>query len=303
MPAAVALAVKGLTPFVTPNSDFYRIDTALTVPQVSVDEWTLAVRGMVDKPIELTFDELISMDVVESDITLTCVSNEIGGTLAGNARWLGVPLRDVLSKVGISPKADQIVGRSVDGFTAGFPVVAGTDDRGALIAVGMNGEPLPIEHGFPARLIVPGLYGYVSATKWLTELEVTRFDAFDAYWAERDWSTDAPIKTFSRIDTPGPLATVPAGRHPVAGVAWAQGRGIDRVEVRVDGGAWVDARLAAALNDVTWRQWMLPLDFDPGRHSIECRATDGTGERQTETRAAPFPNGASGWHSVVVIAN
>ncbi len=295
--------VPGITPFVTKNSDFYRIDTALVAPQVPVDTWTLKVTGMVDEPFELSYEELLDMDLIESDITLSCVSNEIGGTLAGNARWLGLPLTELLGRAGVSPDADQIVGRSTDGFTAGFPVQFGTEaDRDALVAVGMNGEPLPVIHGFPARLVVPGLYGYVSATKWLTEIELTRFDRFDAYWAEREWSVDGPIKTFSRIDTPGPLATVTAGPGQIAGVAWAQTRGIERVQVRVNGGEWMDARLADELNDMTWRQWVLPFEFTgSGRVNVECRATDGTGAIQTEKRSEPFPDGASGWHSVIAL--
>ncbi len=303
MPKGVALDVPGLTPFVTPNAKFYRIDTALLAPQVPVDTWRLRIKGMVDHPLEFTFDDLLQRDLIESDITLTCVSNEVGGNLAGNARWLGVPLAPLLREAGIRKGADQIVGRSVDGFTAGFPVEVALDGRDAMVAVGMNGEPLPVPHGFPARLIVPGLYGYVSATKWLTELELTRFDRFDAYWARRGWSNHAPIKTLSRIDTPGALARLSAGRHPIAGVAWAQTRGIDRVEVRVDGGAWSAARLADELNTTTWRQWMLPFDFTPGQHTIECRATDRTGAIQTEARSEPMPDGATGWHSLVVLVS
>ena len=303
IPGDVSFDVAGLTRFVTPNPDFYRIDTALLVPQVPVDTWKLTITGMVEHRLEFSFDDLLGRELVESDITLTCVSNEVGGNLAGNARWLGVPLVQLLQEAGVKRGADQIVGRSVDGFTAGFPTEAAFDGRGALVAIGMNGEPLPVVHGFPARLIVPGLYGYVSATKWLTQIELTTFSRFGAYWSQRGWSDHAPIKTLSRIDTPGALARIPAGRHPIAGVAWAQLRGIDKVEVRVDQGPWQTARLAKELNTTTWRQWMLPFDFDSGSHTIECRATDRTGAIQTEARAEPMPDGATGWHSLVVLVS
>ncbi|MGB3412498.1 MAG: molybdopterin-dependent oxidoreductase [Microthrixaceae bacterium] len=303
LPADVKLDVAGLTPFVTDNSNFYRIDTALVAPQVSSESWRLKVHGMVDKTLEFSYDELLRRDLVESDITIACVSNEIGGGLAGNARWLGVPLSELLEEAGVDPAADQIVGRSVDGFTAGFPTKFGVDpDRGSLLALGMNGEPLPVKHGFPARLIVPGLYGYVSATKWITEIELSTFDRFDAYWVEREWSVEGPIKTFSRIDTPASFKKLAPGEHPIAGIAYAPTRGISKVEVRVDGQDWIPASLGKELNDVTWRQWVLPYDFkDPGQYSIECRATDGSGVVQTQERAKPFPNGASGWHSIVAL--
>jgi DMSO/TMAO reductase YedYZ molybdopterin-dependent catalytic subunit len=299
----VSFDIPGLTPFRTRPAAFYRVDTAISVPQVPIDSWRLHVGGMVDRPLTLSFDELTHREVVEADITLTCVSNEVGGHLAGTTRWRGVRLDDLLREARPRPGADQVVGRSTDGFTAGFPLVAAADGRDALIAFGMDGDPLPVEHGFPARLIVPGLYGYVSATKWLTDIELTRFDRFEAYWAARGWSTDAPIKTFSRIDTPAPLSHVSPGRHPIAGVAWAQGRGVDRVEIRIDGGAWRVANLASELNDVTWRQWMLAVDLSSGRHTIECRATDRTGAIQPERRSEPFPDGATGWHSVVVLVD
>jgi len=297
----IEAGVDGATPFITPNANFYRIDTALEVPQVSLAGWKLAITGMVDSEQSLTFDDLSGMDLVEAHITLTCVSNEVGGQLAGTARWLGVPLSTLLDRAGLDPDADQIVGRSVDGYTCGFPVDSVSDGRNALVAIGMNGEPLPVEHGFPARLIVAGLYGFVSATKWLTELEITRFDKFDQYWVPRGWSARGPIKTFSRIDTPRALVATPAGRVAVAGVAWAQTRGIDRVEVRVDDGPWQDAELKPVPNDETWRQWVLPMDLDPGSYSVSCRATDRTGQVQTEERVAPRPDGATGWHSVVVL--
>jgi DMSO/TMAO reductase YedYZ molybdopterin-dependent catalytic subunit len=303
IPRGVAFEdISGITPFTTPTADFYRIDTALTVPQVAVDSYRLSITGMVDRELQLSYADLLDRELVESDITLTCVSNEVGGRLAGNARWLGVRLDDLLSEAVIQPGADQIVGRSVDRYTCGFPVAA-LDGRDAMIALGMNGAPLPLEHGFPARLIVPGLYGYVSATKWLAEIRLTTFSDFDHYWVGRGWSAQAPIKTQSRIDTPGPLQKIPAGPTVIAGVAWAQTRGIDRVEVGIDGGDWQAAELATELSNTTWRQWRLPWQATPGRHDIECRATDRTGETQTETRAEPMPDGATGWHSIVVLVD
>lgn len=298
--AGVASGVAGAVPFVTPNDDFYRIDTALTVPQVSVGGWQLTIDGLVGRELRLTYDDLLDRPIVEADVTIACVSNEIGGGLIGNARWLGVRLDDLLAEAGIDPTADQVVGRSVDGFTAGFPVAA-LDGRDALVAVGMNGEPLPVEHGYPARLIVPGLYGYVSAVKWLSQIELTRFDAFDAYWVRRGWAAEGPIKLQSRIDTPRGLARVPAGRVPVAGVAWAQTRGIDGVEISVDDGEWQPAVLADEANVDTWRQWSFDWDAAPGRHTLTVRATERGGAIQTADRTEPFPSGATGRHQVVVL--
>jgi DMSO/TMAO reductase YedYZ molybdopterin-dependent catalytic subunit len=302
IPESVEVGVEGITPFATPNADFYRIDTALTVPQVDVESWRLRIDGMVGQPLELTFDELMEREVVEADITMTCVSNEVGGGLVGNARWLGVRLDDLLDEAGIDADADQVVGRSVDGYTCGFPTAA-LDGRDALVAVGMNGEPLPLRHGFPARLIVPGLYGYVSATKWLRQIELTRFDRFDHYWVPRGYAVEAPIKTASRIDTPRGLARIPAGRTPIAGVAWAQTRGITKVEVRVDDGDWQPAELGEQLNEDVWRQWVLRWDATPGRHTVTVRATDGTGAIQTEERSEPLPDGSSGLHQIVVLVD
>jgi DMSO/TMAO reductase YedYZ molybdopterin-dependent catalytic subunit len=301
-PAGITAPVRGLEPFFTPNRDFYRIDTALTVPQVPADSWRLRIGGMVDRPLELGFEDLLRRELVEADITLTCVSNEVGGRLVGTARWLGVRLDRLLEEVGVDPAADQIVGRSVDGYTAGFPVAA-LDGRDALVAIGMNGEPLPLEHGFPARLIVPGLYGYVSATKWLSEIELTTFDAFDQYWVARGWAEQAPIKVQSRIDTPRGLDTVAAGTVAVGGVAWAQTRGIERVEIQVDEGPWEEATLAEELNDVTWRQWSYAWVATPGRHTLTVRATERNGPIQTPERSEPFPSGATGQHRIVVIVD
>jgi DMSO/TMAO reductase YedYZ molybdopterin-dependent catalytic subunit len=301
LPAGVQVDAPGVTPFVTPNADFYRIDTALTAPQVRTSDYTLRVTGMVERELELTYDDLLARDLIERDITLTCVSNEVGGTYVGNARWLGARLADLLREAGVRPGADQVVGRSVDGFACGFPVTDALDGRDALVAVGMNGEPLPIEHGFPARLIVPGLYGFVSATKWLTEIELTTFTDFDHYWLRRGWAQRAPIKLMSRIDTPRGLGQVDAGTVAIGGVAWAQTIGIGAVEVRIDDGPWQRAQLGAVTSKDTWRQWWLPWEATAGRHTITVRAIDTTGAIQTEERAEPIPDGASGLHTIVVI--
>ncbi len=298
-PATVAADGPGISPFFTPNANFYRVDTALAVPQVRTEDWELKVTGMVDKPLSLSFDDLLKRNLVEEDITLTCVSNTVGGQLTGTARWLGLPLNELLDEAGVQTGADQIVGRSVDGWTGGFPVEAAFD-RPALIAIGMNGEPLPIEHGFPARLLVPGLYGYTSATKWLTEIELTRFADFDQYWVKRGWDEKAPIKTMSRIDAPRTLGKIPAGPFVIGGVAWAQTIGISKVEVKIDDGEFIEADLADELNENTWRQWRIDWDAPAGRHRLTVRATDANGELQTDQRAEPFPNGASGWMSIFV---
>jgi DMSO/TMAO reductase YedYZ molybdopterin-dependent catalytic subunit len=257
---------------------------------------------MVDHERTYRYQDILDMDMIEERITMTCVSNEVGGGLVGNAAWLGVPLDDLLDRAGIQKGADQVVGRAFDGFTTGFPVDV-LDGRPAMLAVGMNGEPLPLVHGFPARIIVPGLYGFVSATKWLTEIELTTFADFDQYWVKRDWSDRGPIKTMSRIDTPRGLGKVQAGRAKIGGVAWAQTRGIEKVEVKLDDGAWTEATLAEEDSTLTWRQWVYEFDAKPGRHQVTCRATDGTGTTQTEERARPFPDGASGWHSVAFLVD
>lgn len=289
--------VPGITPYVVPNDRFYRIDTALVTPRVDPADWRLSVTGLVDEPFELTLDELLAMPMVTEAVTLACVSNEVGGRYVGNAVWQGVPLADLLARAGVRPEGTQVVGRSVDGFTAGFPTEVALDGRVALVAVGMNGEPLPVAHGFPARLVVAGLYGYVSATKWLRELRLTRWEDVDGYWIPRGWAKEAPIKTQSRIDVPGPGAELVPGTTPVAGVAWAPGRGISRVEVQVDDGPWRDARLGEVLSDNTWVQWVLEWDATPGEHTLRVRATDGTGAVQTSEVTPPAPDGATGWHT------
>ncbi|MFE2556289.1 molybdopterin-dependent oxidoreductase [Streptomyces sp. NPDC059352] len=306
VPAGAQLRVPGISPFLTPNRDFYRVDTALVVPKVDADRWRLRLHGSgVREERTFTLRELTARRVVERDITLACVSNEVGGPYVGNARWLGVHLADLLREAGVRPPseggtADQLVARSVDGMTIGTPVEEVMDGRDALLAFGMNGEPLPFTHGFPVRMIVPGLYGYVSACKWIESIELTTFDAYDAYWVPRGWAAEAPVKTQSRIDTPRPLGRPAAGTVMIAGVAWAQHRGIARVEVRVDDGPWRDARLAAEDSRDTWRQWAYPWEAAPGRYTLTVRATDGTGATQPEQRTDTMPDGAQGWHSVVV---
>ncbi|MFJ3904860.1 molybdopterin-dependent oxidoreductase [Streptomyces sp. NPDC090025] len=306
VPPGAQLDVPGISPFVTPDRDFYRVDTALVVPRVDADTWRLRVHGAgVAREREFTLADLMRREVVERDITLACVSNEVGGPYVGNARWLGVRLADLLRACGVRPPsaggtADQLVARSVDGMTIGSPVEDVMDGRDALLAFGMNGEPLPFAHGFPVRMVVPGLYGYVSACKWISSIELTTFAAYDAYWVPRGWSAQAPVKTESRIDTPRPFSRPKAGTVAVAGVAWAQHRGISKVEVRVDDGPWQEAELGAEDSRDTWRQWVHRWQATPGDHTVAVRATDGTGALQTEARADTMPNGATGWHAVSV---
>jgi DMSO/TMAO reductase YedYZ molybdopterin-dependent catalytic subunit len=296
IPAGADLGVPGLGPFVTPNDDFYRIDTALLVPQVSPDRWRLRVHGLVERELELTLDDLLSRPLVERDVTLSCVSNEVGGSLVGNAVWRGVLLADLLDEAGVRPEATQLFSTSVDGWTCGTPVAAVMDGRDALLAVAMNDQPLPIKHGFPVRMVVPGLYGYVSATKWLQDIELTTWEDKVGYWVPRGWAREAPIKTMSRIDVPR-TEDVPAGRVAVAGVAWAPHRGISRVDVQVDDGEWQEARLGAVPSEDSWVQWVLDWDATPGEHVLTVRAVDGDGQLQPEEPANPDPNGAQGWHA------
>ena len=298
---AMTLEVEGISPLITPNDVFYRIDTApFSVPRVDIETWSVKITGMVEREVELTYQDLERMDLVERYITIACVSNEVGGGLVGNAKWLGVPLSELLDRAGVRSGAEQVVGRSVDGFTVGFPVEAAFDGRDALVAIGMNDEPLPMEHGFPARLVVSGLYGYVSATKWLEEIELTTWDAFDAYWIPRGWAKEAPIKTQSRIDTPR-QGRIEPGPRAISGVAWAPNIGISRVEVRIDGADWVEADLAEPLGKDAWRQWTLPWEPESGSHTIAVRATDANGETQTSEVAPPAPDGASGYHRIRVV--
>ncbi len=300
LPVQANLGVPDLATFVTSNKDFYRIDTALAVPQVSPDTWTLRIHGRVSKPITLTYQQLLARPMIERYVTLTCVSNEVGGNLIGNAKWLGTRIKDLLEEAGPLPGADQVVGRSVDGFTVGTPTEVLLDGRDAMLAIGMNGVPLPIEHGFPVRMVVPGLYGYVSATKWLSELELTSFADYSAYWVPRGWAAKAPIKTESRIDAPRDGATIRQPSVTVAGVAWAQHRGISKVEVRVDDGPWQPATLGAVPSVDTWRQWSWTWQATPGAHTLAVRATDNGGVTQTAEVAPPDPDGATGWHTINV---
>jgi DMSO/TMAO reductase YedYZ molybdopterin-dependent catalytic subunit len=298
--ADLAPTTPGLTPLVVPNDRFYRIDTALLVPSVDVTTWSLRIHGLVERETTLTWDELLALPMFEQYVTIACVSNEVGGNLIGNAKWTGVRLRDVLEIAGVSSSATQLVGRSVDGFTAGMPTAWVMDPaREPMIAVQMNDEPLPPAHGYPARLIIPGLYGYVSATKWLAELELTTLEDFDGYWVPLGWAKEAPILTQSRIDTPRPFASIAAGRVPVAGIAWAPDRGIAKVEVAIDG-QWHEAELSTPISDTTWVQWVAVWDATPGRHEIRVRATDGSGEVQEELPTPPAPDGARGWHTIEV---
>ncbi|HEY1487316.1 MAG TPA: molybdopterin-dependent oxidoreductase [Micromonosporaceae bacterium] len=286
--------------FYTPTNAFYRVDTALTIPQINSDDWSLKIHGMVDRPMTLRLDQLLKRPLIQRDITLNCVSNEVGGPYVGTARWLGVPLAALLTEAGVHPGADQVVARSIDGMTIGTPVATIMDGRPAMLAVGMNGGPLPFEHGFPVRMLTPGLYGYVGACKWLVDLEVTTFAAYDPYWAKRGWSKIAPVKTASRIDRPASLARVPVGTVRVQGVAWAQERGIAKVEVQVDAQPWRTATLAPVPSIDTWVQWTYPWPAAKGLHQLRVRATDKTGAVQPEKRVGTFPNGSTGWHTVSV---
>lgn len=300
LPAGLEASVPGISPLQTPTDRFYRVDVNLAVPRVQLDAWALDVDGMVARPLRLTFEDLVRLPLVERDITLTCVSNEVGGSYVSSGRWLGVRVSDLLEAAGLEDAPDQVLSTAVDGFTISTPLAALTDGRDALVAIGLNGSPLPDEHGFPARLVTPGLYGFVGATKWLRRLTVTTYAAEQAYWTQRQWATDAPVKTSARIDTPTPLSTVAGGRVAVGGVAWAQHRGIARVEVRVDDGPWRTAQLGPDIGDDCWRQWYLPWDATPGLHRLAVRATDRDGDVQTAERATPFPDGSSGIQEVVV---
>jgi DMSO/TMAO reductase YedYZ molybdopterin-dependent catalytic subunit len=300
LPTGIEGTIKGVTPFRTPNASFYRIDTALVVPRVDVSSWRLDVKGQVERPFSLTFDQLLAMPMIEHDMTLNCVSNEVGGPYISSTRWLGVRVRDLLQRAGVKSGVDQILSESTDGMTISTPVEALMDERDALIAVAMDGQPLPAVHGFPARLLTPGLYGYVGATKWLTSLTATTYAAEQAYWTQRGWAAQATVKTQSRIDTPQDGGTYPPGKVAIGGVAWAQGRGIKAVEVKVDGGEWLPATLGPDGGTDYWRQWYYIWDATPGRHQLTARATDNTGVPQTAQQQDAFPSGATGYHSVGV---
>src|SRR5580693_4047149 len=303
LPPGANLNIPGLSSFITPNGSFYRVDTALLLPEVDPATWQLRIHGMVQCEVSITFDQLLRRPLIEEYITLTCVSDPIGGPYVGNAKWLGASLADLIRQARPLAGADQLLCTSVDGFTSGTPLQIVLDGRDALLTVAMNGQALPVEHGFPARMVVPGLYGYVSACKWVTDIEVTTFASSYAYWATRGWSQQGPIKTESRIDVPVSNSTIAPGRTPVAGVAWAQHKGVAAVEVRVDAGPWQQARLAAVPDIDTWRQWVWEWDATPGTHVLEARATDATGYTQTAVAAQPPPNGASGYPSAAVVVH
>jgi DMSO/TMAO reductase YedYZ molybdopterin-dependent catalytic subunit len=293
--------VEGLSPYVTPNEDFFRIDTAIAVPRVDAASWRLRIHGLVERELEFDLDTLLARDLVEVDATIACVSNEVGGRLIGNARWLGVPLVELLDEAVPTSGAEQVLGRSVDGWTGGFPLELVGDGRDAILALGMNGEPLPVRHGFPARLIVPGLYGYVSATKWIESIELTAWEGVDGYWIPRGWSKQGPVKTSARIDVPAEAASVAAGPVLLAGMAWAPPIGLTRVELRVDDAAsWVEAELAPSASGAMWRPWRHTVELEAGAHRLMVRAVDADGQVQLEGPRAPAPNGAEGWHTISI---
>ncbi|BDZ46512.1 molybdopterin-dependent oxidoreductase [Naasia aerilata] len=300
VPPGAILDVPGISPLITPNADFYRIDTAVFLPLLDPAEWTLKITGMVEHPVEIGYDQLLALPMTESRITIGCVSNPVGGPYISTATWLGYPIRNLLAWAKPLPDADMVLSKSSDGFTAGTPIEALTDDRDALLAVGMNGAPLPREHGFPARMVVPGLFGYVSATKWVVELEVTRYDRVQAYWTQRGWGEQGPVKMSSRIDVPIAGRKVSAGTVTVAGVAWEQHTGISKVEVQVDDGPWNEARLGDALSADTWRQWSWDWPAEPGTHTLTVRATDTDGVLQDTTMRNVLPDGATGLHAITV---
>jgi len=298
VPAGAALDVEGIAPWRSSNASFYRIDTALILPAIEADQWRLRIHGMVDKEIELTYRDLLERQLTEAWVTLCCVSNEVGGDLIGNAWWSGVRIADVLAEVGVSPEADAVLQTSEDGWNCGTPLSVLTDDRNAMLAIAMNGQALPVEHGYPVRMVVPGLYGYVSATKWLVDLEVTRFEDFTAYWTDRGWSAQGPIKTQSRIDVPRSGSDVSAGTRTIGGSAWAQHTGIEQVEFQLDGSEWQPATLGRVPGNDTWVQWSASVDVPSGSHTLAVRATDRSGYTQTPVRTEVIPDGASGWHII-----
>jgi DMSO/TMAO reductase YedYZ molybdopterin-dependent catalytic subunit len=297
VPAGAAIGVPGIEPWRTPNGDFYIIHTALAPPSISPQDWQLRIHGMVDREITIGYQDLIDRSMTEAWITLCCVSNEVGGDLIGNAWWSGVLVRELLAEAGVKPGANAVLQTSRDGWNCGTPLAALTDDRNAMLAVAMNGQPLPLQHGFPVRMVVPGLYGYVSATKWLVDLEVTTFEKFSAFWTERGWSEKGPVKTQSRVDVPANGATVKAGPVRIGGSAWAQHTGIAKVEYQLDGAEWQEAELGRVPGEDTWVQWSATVDVEKGEHRVVVRATDRSGYTQTSVRTDVVPDGASGWDS------
>ena len=300
LPTDLRGTVPGISRLQTPTSSFYRVDTRLTLPIVDLDDWTLTIDGDVENELTFTYADLLAMPMIERDITLTCVSNDVGGPYVGAARWLGVRLSDLLDQAGVGGGADQIFSTDVDGMTLSTPLEMALAQEDAMVAVGMNGEALPEEHGFPARMVIPGLYGFISATKWISRMTLTTYAEKTAYWTDRKWATDAPIKTASRIDTPQSFSTIDAGDTFIGGVAWAQTRGIGKVEVQVDGGAWQEAELGPDVGVDYWRQWYFPWTAEAGEHDLSVRATDLDGAVQTDAKAAPFPNGSSGRQRIIV---
>lgn len=300
LPTDLRGKVPGISRLQTPTSSFYRVDTRLTLPIINLDDWTLTIDGDVENEVTLTYDDLLKMPMIERDITLTCVSNDVGGPYVGGARWLGVRLSDLLDQAKVGRTADQIYSQDVEGMTISTPLELAMAQKDAMLAIGMNGEPLPQQHGFPARLVIPGLYGFISATKWISRMTLTTYDEKKAYWTDRKWATDAPIKIASRIDTPQSFSTIDAGDTFIGGVAWAQTRGIGKVEVQVDGGAWQKAELGPQVGVDYWRQWYFPWKPAPGEHDLSVRATDLDGEVQTDAKVAPFPNGSSGRQRIIV---
>ncbi|MBZ5735997.1 molybdopterin-dependent oxidoreductase [Nocardioides sp. TRM66260-LWL] len=301
LPTGLESKIKGITPLRIANADFYRVDTRLDTPVLSAGDWTLTIDGDVRNQLELTFDDLLGMELIERDITMTCVSNSVGGPYVGAARWLGVRLTDLLDMAGVGDQADQILSTDFDGMKISTPLDLATDGRDAMIAIGMNGTALPREHGFPARMIVPGLYGFISGTKWVTKLTLTTYAAETAYWTDRKWATDAPIKISTRIDLPRALQMLQPGKQTVGGVAWAQQRGgIEKVQVRIDGGAWEDATMGPDVNSDYWRQWYYEWDATSGQHSVSARAISGNGEEQSAVQMLPFPEGSSGIQNILV---
>jgi DMSO/TMAO reductase YedYZ molybdopterin-dependent catalytic subunit len=300
-PTGIEADYPGITPLRVSTDEFYRVDTRLDVPIVDVDGWSLKIDGMVDRDLELTFDDLLAMPLIERDITLTCVSNSVGGPYVGGARWIGVRLTDLLDQAGVRGGVDQIFSTDVDGMTIGTPYDLATDGRDAMIALGMNGAALPREHGYPARMVVPGLYGFISACKWIERITLTTYAAKDSYWTQRDWATNAPIKISSRIDTPKVLETIDAGDTFIGGIAWAQQNGgVAKVQVQIDGGAWQDALLGPSAGNDYWRQWYYPWRAEPGSHNLSCRVIDGMGNTQSTARMNPFPEGSSGIQQLIV---
>ncbi len=298
-PLPAGAQIPGMTPFTTPVDSFYRVDISLVTPQIDASGWSLTIDGMVDRPLTLTYDELLAMPMIERDITLTCVSNEVGGSYVSSGRWLGVPFSTILERVGAQAGVEQVYSYSSDsGYTASTPIQAVADGRDAMIAVGLDGKPLSDARGYPARMIVPGLFGFVANTKWLERIELTTYAKRTAYWTERKWATDGTILTQSRIDLPKSLDTLPKDKPVIAGVAWAQHRGITKVEVRIDDGDWQEASLATDAGVDLWRQWSLRFDGPAGLHSATVRATDATGQTQPEQRTKVFPDGARGWHQI-----